>query len=117
MFKFKLFFLFVLFFSVVAVAWDGVKVRVRVGTDQRFFTALYNPSGQKLTWAPTPGRGIDSLHEWGSDACGGRLALLTGNETEVGSFQVPADCGGKEYRVEVEEKEDGGLKLVLRSIL
>lgn len=114
--KFKLFFLFVVFLAV-AWAWDGVKVRVRVGTDQRFFTALYAPNGVKLTWAPTPGRGVDSLHEWGSDACGGRLALISGEESEVDSYLIPADCGGREYRLEVEEKEDGSLRLVLRSIL
>ncbi len=107
----------VVVFSAVAWAWEGVKVRVRVGTDQRFFTALYASNGQKLTWAPTPGRGTDSLHEWGSDACGGRLVLYGPEVTEVGSFQVPSDCGGKEYRLEVEDAEDGSLRLVLRSIL
>ena len=104
-------------FSVVGCAWSSVTLRVRVNTDQRMFTALYDSSGQKLTWAPTPGRGVDSLHEWGSDACGGRLVLFGPEVTEVGSFQVPADCGGKEYRLEVEDAEDGSLRLVLRSIL
>jgi hypothetical protein len=81
------------------------------------FTALFAASGEKLTWGSHPGRGADSVHTWGSDACGGRLILYDGGETEVGSYQVPTDCGGKEYRLEVEDGEDGSLRLVLRSIL
>ena len=69
----------------VVQAMSGVKLVVRAGTDQRFFTAIYTPNGQNVTWSPTMGRGTDSNHEWGSDACGGRLALLVGTEpTEIG---------------------------------
>lgn len=101
----------------VVQAMSGVKLVLRAGTDQRFFTAIYTPNGQNVTWSPTMGRGTDSIHEWGPDACGGRLALLVGTEpTEIGSFAIPSDCSGKEYRLEVEETADSTLQIVLRSV-
>lgn len=110
---FRKFFLFVLFMASLAWAWDGVKFCVRARTNQRFFTGLY-VGDKNVSWSPTRGHGTETTHEWGSDACGGRLVLFVGHErTEADSFAVPQDCDGKEYRFEV--KEVGGALRLVRS--
>ena len=111
---FKMWSLFALYLTVGS-AWNVVRLRVGANTDQRFFTGLY-VGDQNVSWSPTPGRGAETVHEWGADACGGRLILFIGTEpTQADSYQIPGDCEGKEYRFKVEES-GGSLRLILRSI-